>query len=109
MIARWAAPDTPTLPQVLAFAPPSPNPLIDRAHLSWEIPAGHEGETFDLSLYDLAGRRVITVANGPVHAGRFSADWMRRDVAGERVHGGVYFARLRIGARYLNQKLVVTP
>src|SRR5262249_55916721 len=68
-----ATPETPRLPRVLAFAPPSPNPLIDRAHLTWEIPVGYEGETFDLSLYDIAGRRVITVANGPVHAGRFSA------------------------------------
>jgi len=101
--------DAPALPRLLAFSAPAPNPLGERARLTWEIPAEHRGESFELSVFDLSGRRIGVVASGLTQPGRFSAQWSRRGDDGSRVGGGVYFARLRVGSRSLTQKMVVLP
>lgn len=51
----------------------------------------------ELSLYDVAGRRVRQLHAGDLHAGVFRIPWDLRSDAGQGVHTGVYFVRLSTG------------
>ena len=48
----------------------------------------------ELSVFDLAGRRIATLARGPLPAGSHNARWDGSDAQGVRAPSGVYFARL---------------
>jgi len=63
----------------------------------------------DLSLYDVAGRHLRTLASGAFAAGFGRARWDGRDESGRAVRAGVYFLRLRTGQLHHELKLVVLP
>ncbi len=71
------------------------------------VPATLAGGTYDLSVYDLGGRRIRQVGAGPARAGRFSLEWDLRDDGSRPVRGGVYFARFTVGGKAVTRKLVV--
>jgi len=68
---------------------------------------GHEGVA-DVTVYDLAGRRVSTLAHGRFPAGRHQATWNLGAGEGERVPAGVYFCELRAAGSRFCRRLVVT-
>jgi hypothetical protein len=96
-----------SLPTSVEFAIPQPNPAKFRALLHWAIPEDRKGEAFDLSLFDVNGRHIRTVASGSARPGRFSQNWDLRDDAGQPARTGVYFARLKLGASFFSHKLVI--
>ena len=55
------------------------------------------GEAVDIGVYDIAGRRVRTLARGPQSPGRHVTSWDGRDERGAEVRSGMYFVRVRIG------------
>ena len=55
----------------------------------------------DLSVFDLAGRRVATLASGNLPAGQYT-----RDRKGSETGAGVYFVRLRVGSETYNLRTV---
>jgi len=81
-----------------------PNPFNPSTTISFTLP---ERGDVELSIYDVAGRRVRTLAREVMDAGRRTVVWDGRDDAGRRVNSGVYFCRLRADRRVLTQKLVV--
>lgn len=91
----------------LEFAPPAPNPAFGRTRMWFGVPPSLAGGTYDLSIYDLGGRRVRRVDSGQAPGGRFSLEWDLRDDSSRPVRGGVYFARFSLGGRALTRKLVV--
>ena len=48
----------------------------------------------ELTIYDVAGRRVKSLWSGHVAAGDHQANWDGRDDTGKRVASGVYLYRL---------------
>jgi len=100
-------PGTPAGPVRIELAPPEPNPARDRVRVHWAVPAGHAGEALELAVYDLAGRRLATIASGAAREGRFAADWDLHDTGAARVGNGIYFLRFRLGSEAVSQKLVV--
>jgi photosystem II stability/assembly factor-like uncharacterized protein len=56
-----------------------------------------------LAVYDLAGRRVTTLAEGELTAGRHTVVWSTNDVA-----PGVYHCRMTAGGEVYGTRLVVT-
>ncbi len=95
---------------VLEFAPPSPNPAHagrNGTRLWFGVPSAMAGGEYDLSIYDLSGRRVQKVDSGLAPVGRFSLQWDLRDAHGQPVDGGVYFARFTLGGKSLTRKMVV--
>ncbi len=102
-------PASATAPRSLAFAPPSPNPARGRARMEFGVPVALGGQTYELAIFDLTGRRVSTVDRGIARAGTFSLTWDLRDAERNPVRGGVYFARFAVGAEARTQKLVVMP
>lgn len=75
-------------PRILAA---TPNPATGPAEVSFTLPA--EGRA-RLRVFDVAGRVVRTLVDGPMTAGAHSAVWDRANDAGDRTGPGVYFLRL---------------
>ena len=70
-----------------------PNPA--RTHtLSFGLPVANDVE---LAVFDLAGRRLATLARGTFTAGTHTATWDGRDGSGRTLGAGVYFYRLTVG------------
>jgi len=90
----------------LALGPAEPTPSPGTSLVRWAIPASEEGAPFDLSLFDVAGRRVSTFASGPARAGRF-AERVQFQSGDGAVHDGVFFMRLRVGGRELRKTVVI--
>jgi hypothetical protein len=94
----------PPAPGALALAPPWPNPARERALLSFAVPAAGP---VTLAVYDLGGRRVRTLAQGPLAAGEYEVRFDLRDGAGRTVPRGLYFVRLEAGGRTLVRRLAI--
>ncbi len=103
------SPELPTAPISVEFAPPVPNPTSTRARASWAVPNEQAGADLDLSVYDLGGRRIATLASGKAEPGHFTVDWDLRSAAGDRMGSGIYFLRFRLGSFLASRKLVVMP
>ena len=86
----------------LSFAAPSPNPARGSATLRYSLSTrGH----VKLALFDAAGRRVVTVAEGVMEAGEHSATLALRDDAGRELPAGLYLARLEAEGRVLTRRI----
>ena len=92
----------PGRPLSLRFSPPSPNPGLGSARFGFELPQ-HENQV-EIAVYDASGRVLRHEQLGPLEPGDHAWTWNGRDGAGRTVGPGVYFARLRVGARMLIQK-----
>jgi hypothetical protein len=102
---------TPASTDTQAFAPVRtlglavyPNPLRGRAQFSFELPASSH---LRLEVFDVRGRRVVTLVDAAQTAGRHVAVWDGHDSRGQRVPAGVYFTILEAAGTRLHQKLIV--
>ena len=80
-----------------------PNPFNARTDLRFELPAGG---TFEVVVYDVAGRRVKTFSGVGI-AGVNTLSWDGRDDSGANMSSGVYYYRLRSGDGAEVQKMVM--
>jgi len=87
-----------------AFAAVAPNPAVHEARFHFTLPAR---ANVSLAIYDPLGRRVRTLADGPLAAGANERVWDVRDEGGTRARPGVYFARLVTGAGALTRRVTV--
>jgi hypothetical protein len=92
---------TAPLPWALAA---SPNPLNETTTLAFDLAApGHVW----LAVYDVRGRHVATLVDGPRAAGRHHVQWGHRRDARRATPSGAYFVVLRTADVRLQRKLVV--
>lgn len=96
-----------------------PNPFSHATVIRYCLPPRHgdEGtrrggdsstyERINLSVYDLTGRLVRTLVNGPKEAGTHSALWDGRNDRGKQVAPGIYFYRLQFGDATAAREMVV--
>ena len=70
-----------------------PNPA-HTARFTFSLP---QAEEVELSIYDVAGRKLATLFQGQHAAGTDSREWSGRAANGSPVGGGVFFARLKAG------------
>ena len=87
-----------------AITGPIPNPARSSATFTLELPAAGK---VGLEILDLAGRRVRTLAGGPLPSGRFVRGWDLCDEAGRRAAPGLYFARLVSGTLVTARRFAV--
>ncbi len=90
------------------FSAPLPNPARQSSLLRFSIPSALAGANARLGIYDMQGRLVRTLVDGPVVAGDASARWDLNSEAGARVAPGLYFARLVVGANAQTRTVLVT-
>jgi hypothetical protein len=81
----------------MALERPVPNPFTSGMHMAYAV--SDEGQRVEISVYDLAGRRMKTLVSGSEAAGRHDVAWDGRDDSGARVRRGMYFIHIRIGAQ----------
>ena len=81
-----------------------PNPAPGSSTISYTLP---RASGVRLSLYDIAGHRVATLADRAEGAGSHELAWNGRDERGARVVPGIYFVELLAGAERTVAKLVV--
>jgi hypothetical protein len=91
------------LPSIDFLATPSPNPFRGASTLRFGL--ARPGAV-SLELFDVAGRRVRTLASGPLAAGAHARVWDGRDGDGHTVGAGIYFARLVTPAGTYRTRLV---
>lgn len=84
------------VPARTRFHPPAPNPLGERTELRLDLAAS---AVTALDVYDLAGRRVATIASGTLPAGAYRWTWDGRGESGARLRNGLYFVRLLLDGR----------
>jgi hypothetical protein len=77
---------------------------LGSARLAFTLP---EAGRARLAIYDLQGRKVVTLADGPLGAGTHTTDWNLTDRAGQRVGAGLFWALLESGGRRTSARLVV--
>jgi hypothetical protein len=83
----------------------TPNPARELVHVSLDLSASLP---VGVTVLDLAGRRVATLASGRLGPGRYQAVWNRQDNQGRKLPAGVYFVRLAAGEKTRLVKLVLT-
>jgi hypothetical protein len=89
-------PGDPGLVQLLnEHAGNAPNPFGPHTTVRFAVAAPSRVE---LAIFTAEGRRVRTVLDSSLPAGRHQIDWDGRDDAGRELGPGVYFGRLSIGA-----------
>jgi hypothetical protein len=91
------------LPAIDFLRAPTPNPFRGAATIRFGL--AHAGEV-QLELFDLAGRRIRTLAQGPHAAGSHAVTWDGRDAGGQHVAAGVYFVRLVTPAATYQSRVV---
>ena len=81
-----------------------PNPFNPKTTLRFALPTSGK---VDLAVYDVQGRRVITLASGHLDAGYHEMEWLGRDDAGRSVSSGIYFSRIVFGEEVLTDKMLM--
>jgi hypothetical protein len=94
------------LPKTLALHAPRPNPARAGVTLQLDVPESSAGWA-EVTLYDVAGRRVTILLAREVAAGRQVLSWDLMDSAGRHVGSGIYFARLVARGKAVTQRVVV--
>jgi hypothetical protein len=84
--------------------PVSPNPFNPSTIISFSLSAAGPA---DLSIYDVSGRLVTTLASGEREAGPGTVRWDGRDSQGIEVGSGVYFVRLNAAGSVATRKMVL--
>ena len=90
-------------PTMLAFEPIRPNPAQGGALLRFGLP---RAAGVSLEVFDVQGRRVSTLAEGPQTAGWHDVRWSGRNETGGSVGPGLYFVRFRAEGREFRQRLI---
>lgn len=95
------------LPSVMELGAPWPNPGREVTRLRFGVPAQQSGSPFELSVFDLAGRRVAVLAKGNAQPGRFTAEWRPGTQGFSSVRSGLYFVRFSLGNEQRKRVVVV--
>lgn len=82
-----------------------PNPFNPKTALRYTVP--NPGADVRIEVFDLAGRRIRTLAAGHFEPGEHTTVWDGRDEMGRELPSGVYFCRAAIGEYEARRKLVL--
>ena len=99
----------PRAPVTLEYRIAGANPSTGHTLLAFGIPAQLAGKALDITVYDVAGRRVRTLEQRLAVVGQFTTSWDHRGADGREVAVGMYFAKLQIGSETHTQKILVAP
>lgn len=82
-----------------------PNPTSAGSHVQLRLPAATEIEA---GMYDVTGRQVRAIARGVHAAGDHTLAWDGRDESGVLAAPGLYFYKVRVGAKSFTRKTVLS-
>jgi hypothetical protein len=91
-------------PPLLALEGNYPNPFNPQTVIRFAVPSPQQ---VDLGVFDLHGRRVVTLVSGMLPAGQHAVTWTGRDGQGRLVGSGLYVYRLAAAGRILTNKMLL--
>ena len=94
------------LPERFALHPGAPNPFRNGTVIGFDVPSS--GGAVRIEIFDVAGRHVRTLVDGPAPPGRQIVAWDGRDDRGNAVSHGIYLCRMNAPQYTQTSKLVVT-
>jgi len=86
-------------PATFALGEPTPNPSAGAVALRYDVPTAGDVR---LEVFDLLGRRVATLADGPAQAGRYTARWEPQGLS-----SGTYVVRMISGDVVLARRVTL--
>lgn len=86
--------------------PNFPNPFRPSTTIRFDV-GGQKEQTVRLAVYDVAGRLVKTLSNGPLAAGSYEVRWDGRDAQNETLASGVYLLRLESAGHAESRKIMI--
>ena len=81
----------------------SPNPFAGSTTVYFQLP---QETAVNLEVFDLSGRRVVTLHDGALPAGPHQVVWNGVTQSGERAASGVYFYTLRAGEAVVGRQML---
>jgi flagellar hook assembly protein FlgD len=81
-----------------------PNPTPGRTSVQFTLP--REGPV-RIAVYDVAGREVRSIVDGPMPAGTWTRQWDGRGNEGRAVAAGVYFLRMETATGSRSSKITL--
>lgn len=100
--------ESPPRAEGFALLQNAPNPFARGTSISFSIPPGG-AESARLAVYDVSGRLVRVVLDGPLGGGPGRARWDGFDEEGREAPAGVYVYRLDLPGRSAARKLMILP
>jgi len=108
----WYVPDYSTAPEAppeastsrLALDPGCPSPFQHETMIRFEL---REQLPVRLGIWDMSGRLVRSLLEGPRAAGEYTIGWNGRDACGLPAPSGVYFLRLEAGSLVRTRQVVL--
>jgi len=88
-----------TNPKKTSLAQNYPNPFNPNTTVSWTL---ESQSNIDLSIYNVNGEVIDILARGIYNAGTFNVTW-----SGAYYSSGIYFSRLKVGDRVLQNKMIL--
>jgi hypothetical protein len=87
------------------LGPAAPNPMHRSTTLAFMV--AERSPRVELDIFDVTGRHVRALVEGPLEAGPHEVTWDGLDAGGRPVAGGVYYYRLAAGSEIFSRSLVV--
>jgi hypothetical protein len=87
-----------------SLAQNAPNPFAGGTTIRYTLPT--DGRV-QLRIFDVTGRLIRTLVNGPAEAGPNRVVWDGRDHEGHKLSSGVYFYRLESGTEAATRKVLL--
>lgn len=99
--------DGSALPKSFVLHQNTPNPFNAQTQIRFVIPAGWQGQTVTVRVFDLRGRLIKVLYSGPAVPGEHCLVWDGTDEQGQQVASGVYLCVLQIGDKRLQRKMLL--
>lgn len=90
-------------PLGMTLGRPTPNPFNGSTSIQFSLP---ESDTVLLTVHDVSGHRIATLANGVQNRGVTTIRWNGSGDSGNSIPAGTYILRLRTGSMTMNRRLV---
>ena len=93
-----------SIPKEIYLEQNYPNPFNPTTTISFKIP---KNSKVLLEIFDIFGKRIKTLLNSELNAGKYSFEWNGTDENGNQVASGIYFYRLIAGKNSITKKMTL--
>ncbi len=100
------APEKGASPDFFMLFPNYPNPFNGSTTIAFSVP-GPDVQAIHAAVYNILGKRMRTLCDGPLPTGRHTMEWDGTDDLGLLVASGIYIVKIRCGAHTVQRKMLV--